>query len=201
MPDTGWPRDSTLAALRAGTTAAHRRLDEGLALLDASLTRDAYRRLLCRFRGALAAAEPAVDVAGALARLGIAPPPGRSRLERIDADLAALGLTPAAIARLPRPASPPVLSGTGAIGYLYVWEGAALGGAVIARHVRRNLEMTPSSGAAFFAGDEAEVGPRWRSFTAALDAFDPTPTELDEIVGAARDTFEYLESWLLAPGR
>jgi heme oxygenase (biliverdin-IX-beta and delta-forming) len=199
MLDTARPRGVTLAALRAGTTAAHRRLDEGLSLLDPAITTDAYRRLLCRFRGALAATEPAIDVAAARARLGLPAPPGRPRVERLDADLTALGLTPDAIARLPRPGSPPALSGAGAIGYLYVWEGAALGGAVIARHVGRTLGLTRASGAAFFGGDHAEIGPRWRAFTVALDTLRTTPAELDAIVAGARDTFEFLESWLLAP--
>jgi heme oxygenase len=81
-----------------------------------------------------------------------------------------------------------------ALGVLYVLEGATLGGAVIARIVRRRLGVTP----AFFGAGGAAIGARWRAFGAAVDAFAGGAAPADMRL-AATECFEHLESWL-CPG-
>ena len=62
---------------------------------------DGYRDLLARLRGFHATLEP--EIAGALGDDAFLDP--RRRIEALDADLACLGLTPAAVEALPRPQS------------------------------------------------------------------------------------------------
>ena len=59
------------------------------------------------------------------------------------------------------------------LGVLYVLEGSALGGAVIARHVARWPAL--SGRIAFFGRAPQEVAARWREFCALLTAYDARP--------------------------
>ena len=82
------------------------------------------------------------------------------RVTRLRADLDALSLD---WRSLPETVIPLDADGLGA---LYVLEGAAIGGQVIARHLDARLGFR----SAFFGGEG--VGPRWRAFRALLDASD-----------------------------
>ena len=80
-----------------------------------------------------------------------------------------------------------------ALGCIYVFEGATLGGQFIAGHLRRNFGLTPENGAAFFNSSGERVGQMWESFGATATA---TVLEMDEkIVGAARETFTKFKKW------
>ncbi len=109
------------------------------------------------------------------------------------------GMAPATIHALPRcPWVPPPTSPAAALGCLYVVEGATLGGQLIARHVERRLGIGAGTGAAFFVGYGADVGPRWRTFCSVLaDALRDRAAEKD-ILTAASDTFIAFERWFMA---
>ena len=118
--------------LKMETAAAHDRLDAGLDLLHGG---ERYAAALARFWGFYAGAEPQLDRWHTAA--GLTDWPQRRKLPALRADLLALGMTPAAIDALPVRrfgGAPEVGAG---FGWLYVLEGATLGGAVIARHVRK----------------------------------------------------------------
>lgn len=172
--------------LRARTRSLHEALerDSGMAvLLRDDLTETAYAALLARLHGFYAPLDAAL--APHYAALGLAPADRAGRLAR---DLDALGAplrpgTPETSAA----AAPSAFASEGeALGALYVVEGAALGGHVIARHVGRTLGLTPARGLAFFSSDGAHVGARWKAFVAHLDASDASPTA---VVAGATSTF------------
>ncbi|MCW2777690.1 MAG: hem oxygenase [Frankiales bacterium] len=156
--------------LRTETRPAHAAAEQAFALEDRLRDVAAYGALLARLRDVYGPAEaallglrgwdrltPVVDVAA------------RQRAHLLDDDLAALSAHDAALPR-PRPV-PPVLDSLAAgLGWLYVLEGSALGGRVVAGHARRALGADLP--VTFFSG-ETRHGLRtdWRSLLAALDAF------------------------------
>lgn len=188
---------TVLSALRRETRESHDRLEAGLKVLDPAFTCDAYRQLLERFWGFCAPAEPRVLATGAWQALGL-DAEQRSKVVRLEADLLALGHGHSSLARLPLCSDLPCIDSVpGALGYLYVFEGATLGGAMISRHLRHTLGLSRARGAAFFGSYGSEVGPMWKAFTGALTAYAAATDEERQIVHAACETFSKLERWLL----
>ncbi len=81
-------------------------------------------------------------------------------------DLAYFGLDPHASAHLPKEEPGPFAGANAgqAIGMIYTIEGSTLGGQVIARHLAKNLGLTPDTGARFFHGYGAQAPQQWRAF-------------------------------------
>ena len=78
---------------------------------------------------------------------------------------------------------------SGAIGALYVLEGARLGGKLLARRVEAELGLTAEHGASYLNGDGADTGRRWRQFLAALEERLVSAEDLARAIAAARMTF------------
>ena len=111
------------------------------------------------------------------------------RFPRLCADLrdvAALGST-SELAGFPLP---PFETRHHALGALYVVEGAALGGQIVARHLFARHGLTAERGASFFANGGDPVGPRWKAFRAILDATE----EFGSVLAGATATFLAFES-------
>ncbi len=108
----------------------------------------------------------------------------RARCARIADDLHALGLQPPTLppVRMPAPALAP------ALGWLYVAEGATLGGAVILK-LAGALGLHAGFGASHLAPPDEGVAAHWRRFTRALDAIDLSPAQEDEVIEGARQAF------------
>lgn len=117
------------------------------------------------------------------------------RAARLEADLVAVGRGPRGVAVHESPLPVPV-AGAAGVGALYVIEGSALGGAVLARLAARRLDLTAAHGASFFHGD---AGPateqRWERVLAAIDA-EADAGELSAVVMGACQTFDTLDAWL-----
>ncbi len=190
------PNPDILRRLRTESRAEHEAIDRALDLLARGLTLGAYRRRIEQFHGFYAPLEDRLGDLGALAW-----PSGAAPLERraplLAADLVALGV--GAPERLPRCEALPELRGPAdVLGCLYVLEGAALGGQVIARHLRDTLGIGPSNGGSFFHGRAEQTGPHWRAFCATLAAFRGDDAEGDATVQAAIATFRALRRWCAA---
>ncbi len=169
-----------LARLRAACKPAHLALESDGAfarILAPDVGLADYRCLLYGWQSFLAGAEPALRAA--LARHGLMPA-YLPRLPRLQADLLALGWTRVA----PSPA-PAVLDSRGrALGLLYVMEGSALGGQVIARHLARTLGPAVA-GAMRFLSATPEPRLHWRACCALLDSALATPQAVEEATGIA----------------
>lgn len=143
--------------LRVATADLHRRVEDGVDILRCTESREGTVELMLRMEAFYRTLEP--RLAQALA--GLVPDEYLvARAPRLCADLGALS---SAWQPLPEPSLPLDADGLGA---LYVLEGAAIGGQVIARHLDARLGFR----SAFFGGEG--VGPRWRAFRALLDASD-----------------------------
>jgi heme oxygenase (biliverdin-IX-beta and delta-forming) len=166
------------SALRRATERSHLALHvlpQFAAIEAGRLSLTDYGRLLGglhAFHGAIAGAAEA----GGLLAVSSSP----RRLAAIEADLAAIGETS------PLPAPLLSASGAGLWGSLYVAEGSALGGRVIARQLDYLLEST--EGRSFFAGDGA-TGPVWRAFLAELQAAVPGEADLPQVAAGAEAAF------------
>jgi heme oxygenase len=164
---------SLLAALRASTAEVHRDL-EGLPsmtrLLEPLALEEylAILRRLWRFHTRQEARLARDELPQAFRQ--------RSNVALLECDLR--GTVPA------RPLERARTSRAESLGVLYVLEGSALGGAVIARHVASVPALAGRT--AFFARPPQHVAARWRGFLSLLAEHDaePAPFRLAVIAGA-----------------
>jgi heme oxygenase len=82
------------------------------------------------------------------------------------------------------------------LGALYVAEGSALGGRVLASGLDRLLGTGVAEGRQFFIGRGAGTGEAWRAYLALLSAAQPEPSACAEIIKGAVKTFAAFEHWL-----
>jgi heme oxygenase (biliverdin-IX-beta and delta-forming) len=187
-------RDGLHARLRAATDPAHRALEAGLDWQARVATHAGYRDLLARLHGFHATWEEAIG-----AQLGdepfLAP---RRRLALLAADLDHLGLAPAAVAALPRPATLPLDGPAAAMGALYVLEGSTLGGQLIGRHIA-GLHGFEETGLAYYRAHGPRTGAMWAAFRTRLEMFADDPQAETTLTGAAVATFGAMRAWLCAP--
>jgi heme oxygenase (biliverdin-IX-beta and delta-forming) len=180
---------SLLDQLRAATAALHAAVERETRMADLTspgLSRAAYADTLVRLEGYYRPLE-----AGLRPHAGRLPLPLVDRTARLHRDLDALGVAPR-----PEAAPVPDLSAPeAALGALYVVEGAALGGRVITRAVGAALGLTAETGLAFFSGEGAGPGPRWRRLRDVLTASPGSEAAVEAAVG----TFASLYRWMAPP--
>ena len=197
-PEVDQKPPSILARLRSETRLEHEAIEAALELTSSTLTRDEYRRTLERFYGFYRPLEAKLSEAGGWTQRGL-DLTERQKAPHLEADLRALGV--AVPADLPVCADlPPHATPAAAFGCLYVMEGASLGGQIISRSIEKTLGVTPDTGGRFFHGYGDRTGPMWQAFRTALSEFAVTIAVEDEVVGAAKHTFEKLHRWLSAGG-
>ncbi|HEY6900276.1 MAG TPA: biliverdin-producing heme oxygenase [Puia sp.] len=80
-----------------------------------------------------------------------------------------------------------------ALGALYVLEGSTLGGRIIAGMIARQMGTTKSL--SYFNGYGAETGNMWSAFKEYLNQ-PCTPSQRQEIISAAEDTFLTFKNWI-----
>ena len=189
MPDgSPLPQADPLDLLRQGTDGRHRAVEalpRLVRLTAPDLDRAAYGDVLLRFRAhharteaamitALAPAVPARDLAL------------RRRLPALDRDLADLGLVPGPVDEAGDWPDPP-RSVAAAAGWLYVNEGATLGGLVLRRHVRAALPDAPIR---YLSGHGRATAPTWAATRRIVARCLTGPSDVDEAVAAACAAFD-----------
>lgn len=171
---------SARIVLRTATDAIHQRMHHhaGYAMLaDGSISAAGYRALLARSFGFHQPVEPLAGM------------DGRATTNLIS-DLIALGLTPAAIAALPRCALPAIgSSAVEQIGAAYVLTGASLGGKVLARAVPGPLPTR-------FLANEGADGSEWRSVLRILEETCASDDNRALATESALTIFSALEDWM-----
>ncbi len=186
--------DTTLLTeLRAGTRTEHDRIESVLRLTQ-PMSRARYAAIVAGFHEFLSRWEP---------RLEAALPPhlrawslARRRSRFAAEDLRHVGATPpvpmAAAAERAVQALP-LGTPAAAFGSMYVIEGSALGGQVIAPMLAEHLGLGPESGARYFHGHGAATGAMWREFREVLTReLDADPTSTETACESARRTFAAL---------
>lgn len=185
------------AELRTGTRREHLAVEAAFALEARLSDRSSYSELLRALRGFYGPVEAALAGVAGWGRLS---PPlevaSRGRAGLIDRDLAALGADGPASRGGSSP-GPVLASLADGLGCLYVLEGSALGGRLIAREARRALgEDLPL--AFFSSAGRHDLGADWRALQAALDGFGAGHGRAARraVLESARATFAALEAWL-----
>ena len=173
-----------LQKLKESTRQQHEDVEGAVDVMNKLFSLDDYKSMIAKFRSFYSAFEPALPYAD-LKAAGF-DYDQRRKLPSLDADSKFLGIeTGDAFTDLPDVSSLPK-----AFGSIYVIEGSTLGGQVISRHLKEHLGLTPENGGAFFASYGPQVGPMWKQFGEAVTAFAGDGANDEEIVEAAKQTFD-----------
>jgi heme oxygenase (biliverdin-IX-beta and delta-forming) len=182
-----------LHRLRTATAADHQRVEATLGLTDPALDRARLARAMAALHGFWAAAE------GGLARWAARHPGDADRLDwsrRRRAHLYEVDLQALAAAPSPRrPALADVDDTDGALGRMYVLEGATLGGTFIDRHLSTLPSLSGVRLRAFSPYGE-RTGAMWHAYRGATRAHVAASGDADRVVDAACDTFATLADWV-----
>ncbi len=178
--------------LRLETHDLHQLMERKLPIFSTSFDIAAYRILLERYAGFYA---PVEEKLTALRAVGLDVfDETRRKLPLIQLDLDRLH---GSSEGPPCGAIPKLETVSEGIGCMYVLEGSTLGGQIISRHLKQSLNITPENGGAFFISYGAELGKRWKQFREMVLADERSHNEADEIIAAARDTFQSFHDWLI----
>jgi heme oxygenase len=177
--------------LRAETSQWHQKVEAVTDIPGRVRTRDGYVALLSRLSGLHAGLEaqlcaPTWDGAWLGVGLDIA---AHRRVGLLVADLDALGVRPTVATE-----QPPFPGFGQALGCLYVLEGSALGGRVVAGMVRAAIGEVPT---AFLSGRGR--GHQWPALRGALRRFDVQGGDTNAVVAGALSTFEEFARQLAGP--
>ena len=185
--------------LRDATSEVHEALHDHpdfVSLLEERMTRIEYRALLARLYGyywalerGLRATSPAV-LRGFNVR-------ERERSADLRADLLFLGLSRNDIDALPvcEALMRPVRSNAELMGRLYVVEGAALGGKIIASKLDRLLGAEGVEGRRFFSGRALPDPLPWPAFCRLLES-ESSRSGIRAVIEGAETTFRNMADWL-----
>ena len=185
-----------LQALKAATSRSHARVESALPTLNALGDRAPYFACLEALHGFYAAWEPMVWRVLASEELSLCADE-RRKLPALRQDLARLQAE-LGVELVDRVAPTPIIASGGiALGILYVFEGATLGGRVVERHVSHRLRLTSDDGIAFFHGYGERTGEMWGLFGRELTRWVALHGRSDEIVSGAVMCFRALEQWLM----
>jgi heme oxygenase (biliverdin-IX-beta and delta-forming) len=185
--DAQLARPSMRQALREATREVHERLHQhagfsAVAAGDIDLPR--YRQLLSRLYGFHRGMEDRLVLSA-------------KQSAALAADLVTLGLDQDTIVRLPRCATLPRMdTDAKRLGALYVIEGAALGGRVLARSLDRLFGTEAVEGRQFFSGQGAQTGAKWQAFLAELEHCGDSDSAFTDAITSAQDMFAAFEMWL-----
>jgi heme oxygenase (biliverdin-IX-beta and delta-forming) len=183
--------------LKQQTASMHAQVEARLGLLDPGLSSARLRAVLACFAGVWQGVERGVDD-WAVVHAAMATALNWSRRRRgavLRSDLLRLGMSVGELAELPEVA-PPFRTSTPTdaevLGWLYVSEGATLGGAVISRALRAQPGRA-MTGLRTFAPYPEGPGPMWRAYLDQLQHWvGDDDDRRDAVVEAARGSFSAL---------
>jgi len=155
-----------------------------MAVRDGTIDLNAYQLLLARLYGFHLPFESMIDCQA-------------ERSTWLEDDLAALRVSGAALAALPRCTELPRFETVASqLGALYVIEGSALGGRSLSKGLDPVLGLGVAEGRRFFTGRGAGTAPAWDRFLTRLSAMAGDPKAREQMMAAAIRTFEVFEDWL-----
>jgi heme oxygenase len=183
---------TAIEVLRKSTKHAHAQLEAGIGLLEPDLDVTHYVSLLRGFaslhqtldseiHGQLAYTRDA-----AIVELDFG---SRRKLPSLQSDIEVLG------ASLPQPVQFRISSLAGALGALYVCEGATLGGRIIGPHV--SAVLGPDIPVTFFDSYGADVPRMWSICCRVINELLPSRSDKAEACAVAVALFEHFEGVLL----
>jgi len=191
-------KPAILKKIKDFTAAHHNSIEQNpltKAIVDGSITKENYAKLLCGFYGFYKTCEATLANSQLWGKenFDIA---RRKKMPLLEKDLAFLGYS---FADVPACVEvPPLDSDAKKLGYLYVVEGSTLGGQFLSRAIAKKLGFTAEQGASYFNSyGTANLGEMWKQFQQLLtDYAHKNPSSETEIMQAASVTFQKLDTWL-----
>ncbi|MDW8205059.1 MAG: biliverdin-producing heme oxygenase [Cytophagales bacterium] len=186
--------------LKAFTAAHHDKIEQHAltrAIVEGTITRESYVLLLSKFYGFYAACEPPLEQTTFWQQAGF-DIKNRRKTPSLRQDLQFFNIDPASLPMCTD--LPPLQTDAQRLGFLYVVEGATLGGQVLSRALATKFGFTARQGAAYFNSYGVEnIGAMWKQVQALLTDFASKHLELEsELLQAALLTFQKLDTWLNA---
>jgi len=179
---------TVLEKLRLETAALHQRLEDdnpAQAILNHSMDLDGYKTLLLQNYLAYRCMEG--QIKRHLPQLSM------DKTERLEADLRDLGIAPDAYLSSDTPDFE-IQSVAQAYGAAYVVEGSAMGGMVIAKHLRKCEALQDLKKQHFFSGDKSSLT-SWKHFKEELQRQEFDPRQKEELLAAAKEAFLVFEKF------
>jgi heme oxygenase len=191
-----------LLKLKQATQHAHEQIEANTltaSIMQGAASQDQYVQLLQKFLGFYVPVEAAMSKMTEWESIGLNFDQ-RRKTPLLEKDLRALGVHDQVLETLPHCADlPTIASFPQALGCLYVFEGATLGGQLMTRQLQRLFGFDHETGCAFFSSYGSHVGPMWKAFGAALNNY-AAERDVDQIIlDAACTSFTKLDRWLNTP--
>ncbi|OLY93163.1 heme oxygenase [Cnuella takakiae] len=182
--------ETCAAVLKRQTQAQHQLAETTMMpLIHQATSSTSYARLLKGMYGFYQPLEE--QIAPFLPRINF-PLPVSNRAHHILTDLQVLGVN----GMIPLSTQLPLIeSPLQALGALYVLEGSALGGRIIARMLRKQ-DSLPDNAFHFFEGHQENTGAHWQAFIRHLNQFAVTTPDIEKVSGAANETFAAHTRWM-----
>jgi heme oxygenase len=118
--------------------------------------------------------------------------PERKKVNLLIEELKKIGKDPEAVWKnAPLAKAPQLQTEAQAWGTLYVMEGSTLGGAVIAKSLQKNNDLTTYMPPVFYGSYGKQTGALWKEFRSKLEAAFTNPEAEQEAVKAAAQTFDF----------
>lgn len=180
--------------LKEETKSLHNKIEQTNLLkkiIQNELTPNDYQRLIKKFHGFIT---PCEDLISTLKCKSIIE--NRKKKPWLDQDLCALKIstlddtTPQKCLELPV-----LLDYEHVLGYLYVIEGATLGGQIISKMLKTQLQITKDQGGRFFYGYGNETKKMWDEYCSLLHNISNAEHK-SKIIASARNTYNLLHNWM-----
>lgn len=180
--------------LQEETKSLHDKIEQTFLLKSIILqeiTLSDYQLLIKKFYGFTAPCEALIDSLTCNVLIN-----NRKKKPWLEQDLLALKIFNDNDTKLPICLDLPVLSEyEQVLGYLYVMEGATLGGQVITKLLKNQLPITLDQGGRFFYGYGDETKLMWDDFCRNLYSINDIEQQ-NKVVHSASDTFNRLHKWM-----
>lgn len=195
--DAKTPQDIFLKELRTQTHESHQSLEDNkisIQLLSEAVSVKDYQNYLGKMYGLKLGIERNVYP---LLKNIFSDLEKRKKAHLIKQDLLATGMDEKEIDAIPVKNFTPT-SANEALGIMYVLEGSSLGGRFLYKHVNKMLGLSAEKGAAFFNGYGDETGSMWKIFVSIFTEHAINDGNQQEVISAAKDTFDAVGKWLSA---
>ena len=160
-------------------------------ILQHEITLSDYQRLIKKFYGFIIPCEELIDSLTNKYKLN-----ARKKTPWLIQDLSALKIPTNNDSNLPKCTDLPELcEHEHVLGYLYVMEGATLGGQIITKMLNTQLALTQDSGVRFFYGYGHKTKSMWNDFCSQLSNISDTEQQ-NMIIHSASSTFIRLSKWM-----
>ncbi len=183
-----------LDLLKRETQIHHQALEQKMPLMRSTLTLNTYKNIITQFFTYYLPLEALILAEDTRHEINFNYAE-RLKVPLLNKDLGALNIR---TENLPECGHLPTINSVPALlGCLYVIEGSTLGGQIISKHLQQCLNLTPDTGAAFFAGYGDKTGVQWKTFR---EFFNSTYLHFNQsqqtIIDTANETFMTLDAWL-----